>query len=134
MVAARELDEWLARLRLDVRRVDDGQQPALEPLRADEVQRLERGRRRGLVVLVVRDQSAAVVERQCLERSEPRARKGRLPGPGCADEDDERQLGNGERRHAASGVWAAIEVRAKIPICVGAPTSASTGPTGANRT
>ena len=53
---ARELDERLPRLGLDVGGVDDGQPPAREPLRRDEVQHLEGVLRRRLVVLVVGDE------------------------------------------------------------------------------
>src|SRR5687767_6326795 len=46
VVAPRELDQRLSCLGLDVRRVHDGQESALESLRANEVEGLERRRRR----------------------------------------------------------------------------------------
>jgi hypothetical protein len=46
VVPARQLDEWLPRLRLDVGRVDDRQQPALQSPCRDVVQHVERRRRR----------------------------------------------------------------------------------------
>ena len=122
------VDERLARLGLHVGRVDDGEPAAREPLAGDVVQHLEGVVGRGLVVLVVGDQAAAEVGREHLGRREVLAREGRLAGPGGADQDDEGELGRrdrvtsscGARRHAAS----------KTAICVGGPTSGSSGPIG----
>lgn len=120
-----EGDERLSGLGLDVRRVDHREPPGGEPLLRDEVEDLERVVRRPLVVLVVRNETAAEVRREDLGRQEVLPRERRLPGPRGPDEDDEREVREGDL-HASALV--------KSAICVGAPTSGSTGPTGANRT
>ena len=62
-----------AGLGLHVGGVDDGEPAGRQPLAGDEVQHLERGRRGGLVVLVVGDQAAAEVAGDHLGRPEVRA-------------------------------------------------------------
>ncbi len=78
VVRPREVDEALPRLRLDARRVDHREQPCVEALAGDEVERLECGGRRGLVLLVVRHHPAEGVARQHLVRREVRPRERRL--------------------------------------------------------
>ena len=53
-----QFDQPPPRLRLDVRRVDDGEATRIESLRSNEVQHLERSVGRLLVVLVVGDERA----------------------------------------------------------------------------
>jgi len=99
-----ELDEWLARLGLDVGRVDDREPAGLEALAGDVVERVERRLGRRLVVLVVGDQAAEGVGRQHLGGQEVAARERRLAGPGRAHEDDQGQGGDLElhRENTAS--------------------------------
>ena len=56
-----QLDERLARARLDAGRVDNGQPPGRQPLARDEVQHVEGVGGGGLVAAVVADQPAAEV-------------------------------------------------------------------------
>jgi hypothetical protein len=117
VVLAGDGDERLAVLRLDVRGVDDRQLRARQALAHDRVQQVEGVVRRGLVVLVVGDEAAAEVGRHDLRRLEVLARERRLAGAGRPDQRHERQLGD-------------LDVhRVNTPICVGGPTSSSSGPT-----
>ncbi len=127
VVLARQLHQARARVLLDVRRVDDREQPAPQPDADDVVQCLEGVRRRGLVVLVVRDDAAVVVARQHLRRGEAAGRERRLPGAGRADEDDERHLRDLE--HLLHRLRRLLAHRANTPSCVGRPTSSSSWPT-----
>ena len=61
VVPARQRDERLARVLLDVRGIDDGQAAGGEPLAGNEVERLEGVARRRLVVLVIGYESTEVV-------------------------------------------------------------------------
>ena len=89
----------------------------------DVAQHVEGVARRVLVVLVVGDQTATEVGRHHLRGQEVLARERRLAGPRHTDEHHETQLGDIQCGH-----------RVNTPICVGAPTSASTVPTGSNST
>src|SRR5690606_13299933 len=83
----------------------------------------ERVRGRGLVVLVVRHDPAAVIGRHHLRRLEMLAREVRLARAGHADQHHEPVVGNADLGH-----------RVNTPICVGGPTSGSSPPTGTYRT
>jgi hypothetical protein len=61
VVGPGERDERTAGLGLHVRRVDDGEVAAVEPLAGDVVEHVESGRGGGLVVLVAGDESSAEV-------------------------------------------------------------------------
>src|SRR5262249_14322746 len=98
-----------------------------KPLPGDESQQLERVSGDGLVVLVVADHGPAGVGGEDLGPSEMTAREGALARAAGADEDDEAELGDGDRHRHASPL-------PKIAICVGGPTTASSGPTGTNLT
>jgi hypothetical protein len=117
-----ELDEWLARLALDVRGIDDREARLPQTPAGDEVQDRERVTRRALVVLVVGDQAAAEVRRDDLGGREVLARERALPGSGRSDEHDEAGIGQVDPH------------RVNTAICVGAPTFGSSGPTGRKRT
>ena len=86
VVRAGQLDQLRARVGLDVGGVDDGQPAGVEPLAGDEVEHLERGGARRLVVLVVGDQAAADVARDDLVRAEVLARERRLARATDADQ------------------------------------------------
>ncbi len=122
MVLPGQRDQRLARLHLHIRRVYDRKLPAREPPARDEVQGGERVVGRRLVVLVVRDQAAAMVRRQHFGGLEVLPGKRGLPAAGRSDQDNQRQLGHDELH------------RVNTPICVGAPTSGSPSPIGRNRT
>lgn len=141
-----QVDQLLAALLLDVGRVDDGEPPGREALARDVVEHVERVAADALVVLVVGDEPSAEVAGDDLGGLEVPPRERRLAGPRGADEDDERQVGDGERTSVGTGgghaafasfglgsvrVWS---VRVKTAICVGGPTSGSSGPTGSNST
>jgi hypothetical protein len=115
VLLARERDQRPARLRLHVRRVDDGETGARQAPARHLVQQRERVAGGGQVRLVVADERAEAVGGQHLRRPEMAPREG-------ADEDDERQLGDRDLHR-----W-------NTAICVGGPTSGSTSPTGANVT
>ena len=122
VMVARELHERLARVRLDVRRVHDRELPELQALPRDEVEDLEGLLRHRLVVLVVADEPAAEVGAQDLGRREVLRGERRLPRSARADQDDEGELRELDLRH-----------RENTASCVGAPTSASSSPTGRKR-
>ncbi len=94
MVSASQLNERLARLRLDIRGVDDGQPAERQPLGGDEVQDLEGVAGDGLVILVVADHAPAGVGGENLGRQKMPARERTLARPAGADQDDERQFGD----------------------------------------
>jgi len=78
----RELHVLPAILRPDIRRVDDCEQPILQPLASDVVENIEGAFGRRLVVLVVGHEPAAIVGREHLGRLEVLAREGDdLPDP-----------------------------------------------------
>jgi hypothetical protein len=122
----------LARLGLHVGRVDDGQQPAPQPLADDVVQQVERVAGGGLVVLVVGHHRPAAVGRHHLGRREVPAREVRLAGTGDPHEHDQAHLRHPDLRRRHRRVHEASFV--KTPIWVGAPTSGSSSPTGTYRT
>src|SRR3712207_8039953 len=66
IVLAGESDQRLARLALDVGRVDHRESPGCEPARRDEVQDRERILRRGLVVLRSEEHTSELQSRQYL--------------------------------------------------------------------
>jgi hypothetical protein len=94
-VLAGEIDQVLAGVRLDIRRVDHGQPPGGEPLARDITQYVERVAGGGLIVLVVGDQATAVVRRDDLGRLEMLRGERGLARPGDSDHHHEGQLGDG---------------------------------------
>ena len=111
-----------ARLALNVGGIDDGESRLRETPAGDEVQHRERVRGRRLVVLVVGDQAAAEVRGDHLGRREVRASERALAAARRPDQHDEARIGKVDPH------------RLNTAICVGGPTSASSGPTGRNRT
>src|SRR5579872_2098290 len=91
---ASQCDERLPRVRLDVSRVDDRQPPRRKSLAGDEVEYLERLLSCGLIVLVIRYQSATVVGRQNLCRLKVLTSERRFPAARRTDEQDQREFGN----------------------------------------
>jgi hypothetical protein len=63
VVPLRQLHQWFAGFRLNVGGIDDRQMSPSESLGSHEVQDLERIVRRCLIVLVVADQSTAIIGR-----------------------------------------------------------------------
>ena len=124
VVLAGQHDQLAAGFGLHVGGVDDGQAAGLEALAGDELQHLERGRRGGLVVLVVGDQAAAEVRGDHLGRLEVRPGERRLARAGHADQHDQAQLGDvqfhGSAPFSRTASW------------VGGPSRGSSGPTGRN--
>src|SRR6266852_2003595 len=118
-----EFDNRLTRLGLDIRRIDHHEFSRRQTLPGNEVQNLESILRRRLVILVIRNQPAAEIRRQNLRGSKMLPGKARLPRPRGADQSDHRQFWNRQ-----------LHWRLKIPICVGLPTKASSGPIGTSRT
>jgi hypothetical protein len=123
MVVAREPDQGLACIGLDVGRVDDRQPPQRQPGAGDRVQGPEGFPRDGLVIRVVGHHRAEGVRRQHFRREEMLRGERRLPRPADTDEDDERELRDRDRRH-----------RSNTATWVGGPTWGSTVPTGRKRT
>ncbi len=140
VVLAGQLDELLAALGLHVGGVDDGEPARGEPLAGDVVQDVEGVTAGALVVLVVGDQPPAEVGGDDLGRLEVPAGERGLARAAGADEDDEGQVGHGQcargTGHAAfsSFVVPGAVVIVNTAICVGGPTSGSSGPTGTNST
>ena len=102
VVLAGQHDQLAAGFGLHVGGVDDGQPAGCQPLAGDELQHLERGRRGGLVVLVVGDQAAAEVRGDHLGRLEVRPGERRLARAGHADQHDQAQLGDAQVHGSAS--------------------------------
>ncbi len=149
-MGAGQVDQLLPGLRLDVGGVDDRQPTGREPLAGDVVEHVEGVAGGGLVVGVVRDQTAAGVGGQHLGRPEVPGGEAGLAGAGGADEHDQGEVGHGELALAAARVVVAHRVapaevsllvlvlvlvpRVKAASWVGGPTSGSSGPTGAKAT
>ena len=113
-----ELDQRLACLALHVRGVDDREPRLRQAPATDEVKHRECVGGRRLVVLLVGDQAAAEVRGDHLGCHEVLAREGALARAGRPDENDEAR------------VWELDPHLLNTAICVGGPTSSSTGPTG----
>jgi hypothetical protein len=98
---ARERNQRLARLGLDVRGVHDGKFPGRETFAGDEVENLEGVGCRPLVVFVIGHERAAVVGRKNFRGFKVLARKRALAGARDADEDDEGEFWDGDGHFAA---------------------------------
>src|SRR5205823_2240486 len=83
-----------AGLGLHVRRVNDRQSAPCQSLAGNEVQHLEGILGGCLVVLIVADQSTAVIRRDYFARQEVLPRKRALARSAGTDQDDEGQLGD----------------------------------------
>src|SRR5690606_8807776 len=92
----REREQGPPRLRRDVRRVDHRQAPAAQAPLDDRVEDVEGVAGRALIPLVVGDERPAAIRRDDLGLAEVARRKGRLARAGGSDEDDQRELGDGE--------------------------------------
>jgi hypothetical protein len=92
VVLPRKRNERLARLRLDVCRVDDRQLCPRQPPGRHEMQRRKRVVRRRLIILVVRDERAESIRRHHFGPFKVFAGKWRLAAPRWSDEDHQRQL------------------------------------------
>jgi hypothetical protein len=117
VVGASEPDERSTSLALYVRSVDDREPAGGEPLARDEVQGIEGVLRRRLVVLVVGNETPERVRGEHLGREEMPGGERGLSGARRTDEHHQREHGDRHRQ------------RLKTPICVGDPTSSSSGPT-----
>src|SRR5262245_11033629 len=95
---------------------------AREAPSGDEVENRESVRSRGLVVLIVGNQATTEIRRKDLGRCEVLLREGRLSGSRGPYESDKRQLRDSQLH------------RLNTPICVGDPTTETTGPMVSNRT
>ena len=122
VVLLRQLDQGTARLALNVRGIHDREAGLCEAATGDEMQHRECVRGGRLVVLVIGYQPAAEVRGDHLSRREVRASERALAAARRSDQDDEARIGKVDPH------------RLNTAICVGGPTSASSGPTGKNRT
>jgi hypothetical protein len=127
VVLAGHRDQLAAGFWLHVGRVHHGEPAACQALAHDIPQQVERGRRGGLVVLVVGDQAPAEVRGDDLGRLEVRAGERRLARPGDADQHHQAQLGDGQ----LPGHFAGSLV--KTASWVGGPASGCSWPTGRKR-
>ena len=121
VILASERDQRLARLGLHIGRVNYRETPCLQPLGGDEVQHLECLDRRRLIVLVVAYKSSTKVRRKDFGREEGPPREGRLARAGRSNQHHQRELRDGNVHRPKTAIW------------VGAPTAASSFPTGRNR-
>ena len=117
-----QLDQRTARRTLNVRGIHDREAGLREATTGDELQHGECVGGGRLVVLVIGHQPAAEIRRDHLRRGEMRAGERALAAARGPDQDHEARVGkvDPQRRNTA--------------ICVGGPTSASSGPTGRKRT
>ena len=122
VVRLRKCHELAPRLDLHVGRIDDREPARSETLARDVVQDVECVVGRGLVILVVTHESPAEVRGEDFGRQEMLSCEGGLARAARPDQHDQRQLWDldGHRRNTA--------------ICVGVPTSSSSGPMPANST
>lgn len=144
VVLLRQVDQLPPAVLLHTRRVDDRATAGGQALARDVVQDVEGVLRRATVVLVVGDQAPAEVRGDHLGRLEVPAGEGGLAGTRGADEDDEGEVGDGKSPscaldlgHAAFASFSVLitaVLTSKMAICVGGPTSGSSGPTGLNST
>lgn len=96
----------------DVRRIDDGREPGLQPPVELVIERGKRGSCCALVRLVAGHEPAVGVRGQDLVRPEQAGRQRRLAGSRGADEDDEAGLGERDRLDAGlNGGLPAYEAR-----------------------
>ncbi len=141
VVLAGQRDELLARLRLDVRGVHDGQPAGGESLAGDVIQHVEGVAGRRLVVLVVGDQPAAEVAAEHLGRPRRRA-EANVDFPDPVTPTRTTRLSAGTASSRRLGVLArrggrvmptprdAVRGRVNTASWVGGPTSGSSVPTG----
>ena len=115
VVLADDLHQRLARLALDVGGVDDGQPPTAQPPAGDLVQDGERVLARALVVRVVGHQAATEVRGDHLGAEEVLRGERALARAGRADQ------------HHEAGIREVDLHRSNTAICVGGPTTASSG-------
>jgi hypothetical protein len=93
---SRKFDQRLAGLGLHVRGVDHGKPAQGQTLGHDLVQECKRFFGHGLIVLVIADHATASVRRENLGGQEVLAGKRTLAGAAGTDQDDERQIGDGD--------------------------------------
>jgi hypothetical protein len=121
-VALGELAPRAAALGLEAGGVDDGRQPAPQPLGHDQVEDLERVAAGALVALGRADDGAQAVRGDDLVGVEPLRRPLGLARPAGADQHDEARVGEAQRRgveqrlgHAAGPTTAAAFGRRGVP-------------------
>ncbi len=112
---------------LDRRCIDDSQQAPFEPQPGGVGQKVEGIGRCRLIRFVIRNQRAAVVGRHDLGFQEMFPGKAGLARARRPDQNDQGEVGNGNRRHCSAPL-------SKIAICDGPPSASSTGPNGENDT
>ncbi len=143
VVPLRQVDQLPPGLLLDAGGVDDGAAAGGQALAGDVVQYVEGVTGGALVVLVVGDQTAAEVRGDDLGGLEVAPGEGGLARAGGADEHHEGEVGDGQRaarrghggRGAGHAAFASFTVSVtNTAICVGGPTSGSSGPTGRRST
>ena len=105
VVLAGQRDELLARLRLHVGGVDDGQSAGGQPQARNVFEQLERQRSCRLVILVVGHQPAAEVAGNHLGRAKMGAAERRLARPADADQHHQAELRNGEFAWSRCAPW-----------------------------
>lgn len=87
-----QADVLTAILGPEIGRVNDGQQAVLQSLASNVIEEFERVTGRCLIVLIVGDETSAVVRRQHLGLFEVLARERRLAGARHSDKYDQRKL------------------------------------------
>lgn len=122
VVLLSELNQRPASLALHVGRIDDREPGLGQPPAGNELQDRECVLRCALVVLVVGHQAAAEIRRDHLGRREALARERALT------------RARGTDQHDKAGIRKLEPHRLNTAICVGGPTSGSSGPTGRWRT
>src|SRR5262249_3241040 len=117
-----ESDQWLTRLRLNIRGINHCEAPSSESLARDEVQHLKGIFCGGLSGFVIPYERTNQDGRELFCGIEMRPGEAGLAASRGADQNNK-----GEFRNCNFH-------RLKTPICVGAPTLGSSSPTGRNRT
>src|SRR5258708_5919500 len=118
-----KLDNRLSCLGLNIRGINHDKFCRRESFRSDVMKNFKRIFRGSLVVFVVRNESPAEIRRENFRGTEMLPGKTRFAGPGSTDQSNNSQFRDGQ-----------FHCLLNIPIWVGLPTEASSGPMGVNRT
>ncbi len=144
VILAGQLHQRLAILQAHIGGVHHRQPTTLEPLAGDVVQDVEGVRRGRLIILVIGHQPSTVIRGDHFSWAEVAAGEGGFTAAGSAHQHHQRQFRQRDfhasppsplvREGWGGGAEGLPSLRTNTAIWVGAPTAASTSPTGTKRT